>query len=278
MKDGMTPHFLQQKKTWGYLIVYLSTALVLGCLSVFYLDSDFLFLLIRIIQISAFAGLGIVHTVMVERGISFLEDRFQSRLSFSALLAGIICVGLFVLYATTNRSMLFMSLAGSCAFFIPYTVREAWNMYIKTPESRSLVWYGYNDQLDAPDVVYLSSIPVTFKLEVGRHDKTPLSFYIKAPLQMELHRMFNLFVLAAEKNYNINIDAVDENDRFYGWQFFAEYLKGLLSLQLDPDMSVGDNKSIKPDMVIFVKRVEATGALADHSRKKLNSGTIQSGA
>ncbi|MBE7169174.1 MAG: hypothetical protein INR73_01195 [Williamsia sp.] len=271
MKNGVTLYFLEQKNIRGYIIVYVLAALVLSCFSVFYLSSGFLFWLMKVVQLLSFASLGLLHTTMIERGLPFLEDKFTSRLSFSALLAALICIVLFAFYFFTNSSTLFMAFASSCAFFMPFTLRQFWNQYKKLPESRSIVWYGFNDELDSPDIVYLSSIPVTFRLEINPDEKTVLSFSIKAPLQMELSRLFNLFVLAAEKNYNIHIEPVDENNRFYGWQFFAEYLKGLLKLQLDPEVIVGDNRAIKPDTVIFVKRVKATGTQALPSRKELKS-------
>lgn len=257
MKNGVTTYFLQQKNVGGYLTVYVLAAVGLGCLSVFYLDPGTMFWMIKGIQLIGFLVLGTTHTRMVERGLPFLEDKFQSRLSFSALLTGLIGVMLLALYFFANRNMLFMALASSCAFFIPYTLRQSWNVYKKIPESRSRIWFGFDDKLDSPDIVYLSSIPVTFKLALNPYDKTMMSFSIKAPLHMELSKLFNLFVLAAEKNYNIHIESVDENNRLYGWQFFAEHLKGVLKLQLDPELSVGNNKDIKADTVIFVKRISA---------------------
>ena len=255
MKNQGTTYFFRQKRISGYLVLFVLAAVVLGSFSVFSADADMMFWLIKVVQLLAFFCLGMAHTRMVEKGLPFLDDNFQSRLYFSAFLTGFICFVLLVWYAFTNSSMLFMALASSCAFFIPYTIRQLWNVYKKIPESRSMVWHGFTDKLDQPDIVYLSSIPVTFKLAVSEEDDAAMSFSIKAPLHMELSKLFNLFVLAAEKNYDIHVDAADENKRFYGWQFFAEYLKGMLNIQLNPDISVGDNKDIKPDMVIYVKRV-----------------------
>ena len=255
MKNQGTSYFLQLKDISGYLFLFVLAAIVLGSLSVFSGDADTIFWLVKSLQLLAFLCLGTAHTKMVEKGLPFLDDKFQSRLSFSAVVTGSICVILLIWYAFTNSSMLFMALASSCAFFIPYTIRQLWNVYKKIPETRSMAWYGFTNKLDQPDIVYLSSIPVTFKLAVSQDDDTAMSFSIKAPLHMELSKLFNLFVLAAEKNYDIRIDSADENNRFYGWQFFAEYLKGLLNVQINPNISVGDNKDIKPDGVIFVKRV-----------------------
>ena len=199
MKNAGPTYFLLQKNSRGYVLVFVLAALVLSTFSVFSDDADILFWMLKGIQLLAFIGLGMAHTRMVEKGLPFLDDKFQSRLSFSGFLTGLICIVLLIWYALTNSSMLFMALASSCAFFIPYTIRQLWNVYKKTPETRSKIWTGYNDQFDAPDIVYLSSIPVTFKLAVNYDDETTMSFSIKAPLHMEISKLFNLFILAAKK-------------------------------------------------------------------------------
>lgn len=266
MKNQVTTYFFEQKNVGGYLIMYVVAALILSCLSVINFSSDVMFWLMKVVQLIVFTGLGILHNAMLEKDTVSIEDKFPGKIFFSTVLTCLICAALLLFYLLINRSVLFMALASSCAFFLPFTLLQSWRALEKIPDSELPVWHGFDENVEWPDTVYLSNLPITFRLTETQSDMVAVSFSIKAPLHMELSKLFNLFVLAAEKNYNIHIQFVDENNRFFGWQFFAESLKGLLNIQLDPGVSIGNNRKIRPDTVIYVKRVQA-GSYAGTQRK-----------
>ena len=260
MKNLVATYFFDQKNIRNYFITYLLAAVITGCLSFIPASSASMFWLMKIIQLAAFTGLGLLHATAVERGLQFVEDRFQNKLSFTAFITSLICAWLLIFYFFSKNNILVMALASSCAFFLPFTVMQLWNMYKETPPTGSMTWYGFDESLDSSDTVYLSSIPITFALTTNEFEKEPIPFSIKAPLHMELSKVFNLFLVAAKKNYEIHIESSDENNRPFGWQFFTPSMGGLLNIQIDPDMSVGDNRKIKANTVIFVKRTKAAGA------------------
>ncbi len=259
MKNRVAAYFFEQKNIRGYILAYMAAAVVAGCLSVISATPGFVYWLMKVLQVACFAGLGIMHSLITEKGLPFVSDRFQSRLRFTALLAGLVFTVLLVLYLLAGGGGLMMALASACAFFLPYTWMQLWSVSSEvTVAPRPLTWFGYTDELDSPDIVYLSSIPVTFKMTRGYYIQTPEFLSIKAPLDMELSKVFNLCVAAAKKNYNIPLESADEDGRPFGWEFFTERMKGLLSVQLDPATCVGDNEHIKTNSVIVAKRVKST--------------------
>ncbi|MEO6000491.1 MAG: TssN family type VI secretion system protein [Chitinophagaceae bacterium] len=254
IRTNSIPFFLNRKFA-GYIFLFISITIASSSFSLMGYSSASLFRAIFLIQLINFMAFGILHTVLLEKHPYFSLYSLKEKYYFSSVLTLIIYGMLLLFYFIVNANMQKIVLASCCAFLLPYMFYQSWFYFLRIPENKSMVWYGYKATDENADIIYLSTILVHLKLSrkymVFKED----SFLINSPLHLELGKLFNSFLSVEKNSDSTDIECTDKNNIPYGWKFFAVSFGGLYNRELDPSKSLHDNKNIQKNTTILAKRM-----------------------
>lgn len=235
-------------------IKYIVISAVLGCLSIINYNSNIFFWLGKIIQLLAFAAVGILYLRSTEQHFLISNTVFLlKKLLASLLLSSFIFIVLLLLYVFLSHSMFIMALASSCAFLLPSIIFNAWLLFSSFPQKHYKIWYNFENIRDERVSIFLNSIPLNIKLTLKYFDVEEEIFFATLPGHVTFGKLFNQFLV--NQSTNDTIEILDERQNPYGWVFFVESIKGYAKRYIDPELTLRENK-VKENTTIVAKRVK----------------------
>ena len=203
--------------------------------------------------------IGVLHSHFLYKILPWSSySSFWRELLFSILIA---CIGtIFMLFALTFLKLTdhyFLMLSAITWYFIPFIFVQAVHKYMSIPDIDFKKWfYPINQQIDLPtDVEMASPVVITFEFQKRNNDAEQTIFRAKAPLSMQLGRLFYHFINDYnERHPNTPIEVILDENNVYGWIFYQkpQWYKKLNCL--DPDETIVENQ-IKENSVIVCQRV-----------------------
>jgi hypothetical protein len=241
------------KQSLLYLLVFMLLALALSCICLLP-DSNDWFDGLKALQLSAFMAIGFIHTSQLYKRLSFLHRNFSGEgLWFTLLLLTLVLLSTTVLYMLVNPGLLPVSLACSGAFLFPFLMYRAWFFYSHIPPGVYTVWHLPEDDAVGYSTGSRNGQPVRIKLARSYFEVKDELFQVTATPQTRLGRLlYN--VVAEQSKMPATIQLKDEDDKPFGWEFYAKGLLGLFKRRLNPEKSLLSNK-VKKNTVVLVKRV-----------------------
>ena len=143
-------------------------------------------------------------------------------------------------------------------FIIPSLLNETVNLLLKVPPREYKKWtYPINERVDDPSDEELDNpLVIGFVFKKNEQSKTSTSFKAKAPVGMQLGRLFYFFI----NDYNSRhpesqISYVNQEGEPYGWVFMKAGKKLFGNKKaMDPDDSIYGN-NIRENDELFCNRV-----------------------
>lgn len=125
----------------------------------------------------------------------------------------------------------------------------------KTPgkNNKNKIWFYKEPGMDMPTVILLNTVQVYLQLNTKFSEPGEELFSTSAPLDMKLGDFFNHFINVTRKTNKLKIDFFDDKQMSFGWKFYANSLMGLKKIELDPALSLRENK-IKELGIIIASR------------------------
>ncbi len=227
---------------------------VLGCLSIINYDSNTFYWGGKIIQLLAFAVVGILYLRFTKQHFLISNTVFlRKKLLSSLLLSSFIFITLLLLYVFLSHNMFIMALASSCAFLLPSIIFYAWLLFKSFSQHQYKVWYNFENIRDNRVTIFLNSIPLNIKLTCKYFDVGEEIFIATLPGHVPFGKLFNQFLV--NQNSDDRIEFLDEKKNPYGWIFFVESIKGYGKRYIDPELTLRENK-IKENTTIVATRVK----------------------
>ena len=236
----------------GYAGGLLLIAVVFGSLTIMRTDSNDL---LRLVQVLAFFGIGCFNTISLQSGrATFLSGNyFVEHLLYSLLLAMVISIFLALVYYFTNSDM-FMAFSSGCAFLVPFLLSQAWFFYKHIPKNSEWVWTASETLPDELALSFRNKIPIRFQVSGKYFDMKEFQFPVMVSSWVKLGMVFHQFILEQNKDDDSRIELTDEDQNYYGWEFYVESLGGFSSRQLNPKLNVRENR-VTQNSIIVARRV-----------------------
>ncbi|PWT73448.1 MAG: hypothetical protein C5B59_13395 [Bacteroidetes bacterium] len=235
----------------NYAAGFILVGVVFGSLTLMHTG---FYVLLRLIQLIAFAAMGWIHVRAIQNANFLTRDYYQEYLFSTILLALAIFLALEFIYLVTGTDSL-MALASACVFMLPFTLSQAWFFYKHIPKQESLVWNNSVTPPDPQTLLFRNIVEIRFQLALKYFDMQEMVFPVKVSSWIKLGALFNQFILDQTMDNKYQIELVDMNKNQYGWEFYAETMGGLISRQLDPELNTKEN-DIGPDEIIVARRVK----------------------
>lgn len=207
-----------------------------------------------------FLMLGIVHTYTMYRHFSWDPGRFLlPELTFTCMVWLIGMVPFLFLYRTVrDGEYLYLALATSLFFVIPFLLIKTYESAIGIPEKEVKRWfYPLQSPPEEPDERMLEKpLVIAFLMPKQPDDHQFTNFRAKAPAAMVMGDLFYFFM----EDYNARnggqpIEYADKYGRAHGWVFYFKPRWYLLyhKRYVDPDLTIAENR-VKENSVIVCER------------------------
>ncbi len=141
-------------------------------------------------------------------------------------------------------------------FFVPFLFFQVYTIYKSIPAKKFKEWFfPVNQSITPPsDSDMASPVVIAFEFTKSQEDKAKTVFRAKAPLQMQLGRLFYYFINDYnERNPENNIEVVYDNSNPFGWVFYEKPKLLGCKRYLDFERTI-DNNGIKENSIIVCKR------------------------
>ncbi len=250
------------KTVTSYVGGILLMSMVFGSLAIMRTNSMDL---LRMIQLLAFFGIGCFNTVSLQKEhSSFLsKNYFLEHLLYTILIGALICGLLAIVYYFTKSDPL-MAFSSGCAFLVPYLLSQAWFFYKHIPKNPDWVWTSRETIPDELSLSFRNKVPIRFQVSGKYFDMKEYQYQVTVSSWVKLGILFHQFLIEQNKEDAFRIELKDEDQQYYGWEFYEESMGGFISRQLNPRMNVRENR-ISQHSVIVARRVRlATTPATNH--------------
>jgi hypothetical protein len=215
--------------------------------------------MVNAFQLFCFAVMGVVNVWF------FYKPKFlaafsvsSARLAFICLLFIAIGLLLFIYYYVSGNNGLVMAFASSGAFLLPFLVYQGWTEYMNIPEKEYPVWRLPETAVPAGNAMPLpvaNTLQVQLTIARRANDVHEHTFPVTTSGKLKLGKIFERFIEEQRiHGQQAAIETADRQQHAFGWQFYEKKWAGMYSRNLNPAMSLLENK-IKPDAKITVKRI-----------------------
>ena len=208
-------------------------------------------------QLLLFILAGIMHCEYLQRKVVYLNwDNDTDKLYFSIFLSVLIGGALSALYLSIDRNLITIAFASASAFLFPAFLTLAFNSFIPSisaPENQVLPWF-VDSNIDDRVSIFLNSLQLELQLAQKDADNAETIYNLTLPGQTPFGRLFNRFVFETNKKEAGCIETNDKRRKPFGWEFYVEILGGLTKKQIDPMLTLRENR-IKKNSIIIARRM-----------------------
>ena len=150
-----------------------------------------------------------------------------------------------------------MAFASSGAFLFPFLIYQGWTEFVNIPKKKYPVWQlppatTIVSTMAAPTV---NTMQVQVKIARRVNDANENTFPVTVSGKLKLGKVFERFVEEQQVHGEYGaIEIKGKQQEPFGWQFYEERWAGFYSRNLNPAISLLENK-IKPNAKITVIRI-----------------------
>ncbi len=201
--------------------------------------------------------LGIVNIVIIEYILPWYEEqkfRWKFVYTLIILLLSILLLT-FGMDKLIGLSIFIPELFASLIWFLlPLVILEMVVSYLRIPKQRYIQWFYPVDNPpgEPSDSELLNPIVISFVLKKRDKNDEELVFRSKAPMRMELGKLFYYFINDYNaKNPNSTIKYLDDEGQAYSWNLVKKK-NSIFSARagIDPYSSVQENKLVENDIIL----------------------------
>ncbi|HEX4849347.1 MAG TPA: TssN family type VI secretion system protein, partial [Puia sp.] len=193
-----------RKLIGSYAAGFILVGVVFGSLTLMHTS---IFILLRFIQLIAFATMGWIHVRAIQHASFLTRNFYQEYLISTLLLGAAIFVILQFIYLATGTNTL-MALASACVFVLPFTLSQTWFFYKHIPNKEDLVW---NNSVSSPDpqaLLFRNLVEVRFQLALKYFDMQEIVFPVKVSSWIKLGSLFHQLILDQTMDNKSQIELV----------------------------------------------------------------------
>ncbi len=256
-KYPKTPSFRMEKTK--YVLLFLILSLVAGCISLLSLKVNFSIGWLKLIQLLAFCGLGLLYVKKISEHNEDIENE-RIGIKHPIQVSVLILIVLASLYYLVSPWILLIALGSASAFLLPHIVHNSWLIFKDISQTDYGIWVKPLPEIQEKTFIFFGGLPVKIKFSVDAKDRNKKVYKSYAPPDKSLGDFFNHFLLIQRNNNKIELGLLDEQRKPFGWKFYRTEYMGLVKRQLDPFENFEELK-LKSSETILATRVRLGDAL-----------------